>query len=66
MARGRWEKALGWMQWPGQGLAVLVLSFINSEDAAGVWEAGTQSGSVGPGVREEQEHGDGKRLMPSV
>lgn len=41
-------------------------SFISSEDAAGVWEAAAESGSLGPGAREEQEHGDGKRLVPST
>lgn len=29
-------------------------------------EAAAESGSSGPGVREEQQHGDGKCLMPSA
>lgn len=57
---------MGWMQWPDQAWQFSLASFISSEDAAGVWEAAAERGSSGPGAREEQEHGDGKCLMPSV
>lgn len=54
------------VQWPDQAWQFSLASFISSEDAAGVWEAAAERGSSGPGAREEQEHGDGKCLMPSV